>query len=248
LSAKINFLRSRTATHPLTITSSLIPKVVLASKDLILADAMDVDADIASNPNKEQQKDCKKGNNIDDEGAEVDEDKSGVYAKGDQDDDEGEDDEDEDSEREDREGEVEVEDDEDSESEDDNGDDETYIEKDCAALTSGPSTIFSCTIRYMDLTSLDLQHFHRVSQVLLIRDEWDAVVDICNKRKMGLPGSAILTGQPGTGKHYYRSWISACKLITPCRQDGPSVLHSYHLPHPGTADCVSGHARRCLHH
>ena len=174
----------------------------------------DVDVDIASDKNNEQKKDCE-DNNVDgedamgdmgDEGAIGDEDDEGVTgdegdedesdedAKGDQDDDEG---------------------DEDSESEDDDGDDKSYIDKDKAVLSSGPSAIFDCTIRYMDLTCLNLRHFNRVSRVLLIRDEWDAVVDIFNQREIGIEGSAILTGQLGSGKHHYSSWISGCKLITP---------------------------------
>jgi hypothetical protein len=87
-----------------------------------------------------------------------------------------------------------------------------YIDQDATVLSH---TIFPCTIRYMDLTCLNLRYFNRVSQVLLIRDEWDAVVDIFNKRTTGIRGSALLTGQPGTGKHYYGPWIGVCKLISP---------------------------------
>jgi hypothetical protein len=89
LSTKIRFLCSRTATHRLTITSSPIPKVVFDSEDLILVDAMGVDVDVASNPDQEQEGDCE-GNNVDDDDAKVDKDKSDEYAKGDQDDQEGE--------------------------------------------------------------------------------------------------------------------------------------------------------------
>jgi hypothetical protein len=206
LSTKIAFLRSRTATHRLTITSSPIPKVVLASE---LADAMEVDVDIASNPNKEQDNDVKvdaKGDqddeegevdNGDDEGGENgdDGDREGEVDDGDDEGGENEDDED-------REGKVDDEDDEDGKREDDNRTDKAYIDKDRDVLSSEPSAIFPCTIRFMDLAFLNLQHFDRVAQVLLIRDEWDAVVDIYNERQAGLRGSAILTGQPGSGKHY----------------------------------------------
>ena len=98
------------------------------------------------------------------------------------------------------------------ESDDDSEGDSKYIGHDATVLSD---TIFPCTIRYMDLTCLDLQHFRRVSQVLLIRDEWDEVVDIFNKRDPRIQGSALLTGQPGTGKYYYGPWISVCKLISP---------------------------------
>jgi hypothetical protein len=95
---------------------------------------------------------------------------------------------------------------------DDDSEGDKYIDQDATVLSH---TIFPCTIRYMDLTCLNLQYFNRVSQVLLIRDEWDVVVDIFNKRETGIRGSALLTGQPGIGKYYYGPWISVCKLISP---------------------------------
>ena len=58
-----------------------------------------------------------------------------------------------------------------------------YIVEDADVLSHEP-TVFPSTIRYMDLTSLELQHFKRVPRVLLIRNEWDAVVDILNKREL----------------------------------------------------------------
>jgi hypothetical protein len=82
--------------------------------------------------------------------------------------------------------------------EDSEGKNEKYIDEDADVLSRKPA-LFPCTIRYMDLTCLELQYFDRVPQVLLIRDEWDAVVDIFNKRKTGRQGSAVLTGQPGIG-------------------------------------------------
>jgi hypothetical protein len=171
LNTKVDFLRSRTATYPLTITGSLVPKVVLhASEAPIPADAMDVDVDIESDQNIKIQENL--------EGKDL----------GDEDDQRIEDDE----------GEL---DDECDEGEGDGEDDESYIDEDAAVLSRGPSAILPCTIRYMDLTCVNLRHFHRVPKVLLIRDEWDAVVDIFNKRESGLLGRAILTGQPGIGRH-----------------------------------------------
>ena len=119
----------------------------------------------------------------------------------------------EDSEIEDESDETAVGDEGDEDDEDSEGEvNDEYIGRDATVLSH---TIFPCTIRYMDLTCLNLQHFNRVSQVLLIRDEWDAVVDIFNERATGIRGSALLTGQPGTGKYYYGPWISVCKLISP---------------------------------
>jgi hypothetical protein len=214
LEAKTAFLRSRTATHTLTTTGSPVPKVVLQPPDgLIPMDVMDVGVRIESCKNMDQQEDCEdKDSDKDamedksDENAVGDEsdenamgDQSDENATGDEGDemgDEGDEMGDESDEDEDSEGEV----------------NDKYIDQDATTLSH---TIFPCTIRYMDLTCLNLRHFNRVSQVLLIRDEWDAVVDIFNKRKTGIQGSALLTGQPGTGKYYYGPWISVCKLISP---------------------------------
>ena len=90
-----------------------------------------------------------------------------------------------------------------SESEDVDEADMSYIDEDAAVLSHGSTSILPCIIRCMDLTCLNLQHFDRVPQVLLIRDEWDAVIDIFNERPSGKRGSAVWTGQPGTGKRYY---------------------------------------------
>jgi hypothetical protein len=190
LEAKTTFLRSRTATHTLTTTGSPVPKVVLQPPDgLIPMDVMDVGVRIESCKNMDQQEDCEDKDSDED----AMEDESDENPVGDESDEMG-DESDEDDE--DSKGEV----------------NDKYIDQDATVLSH---TIFPCTIRYMDLTCLNLRHFNRVSQVLLIRDEWDAVVDIFNKRTTGIRGSALLTGQPGTGKYYYGPWISVCKLISP---------------------------------
>ena len=77
-------------------------------------------------------------------------------------------------------------------------DDTTY-------LSEGSTAIFPCTIRYMDLTFLQLKHLNRVPHLMLIRDEWRTVVHIFNKRRRGIQGSTVFTGQPGTGEHRYCS-------------------------------------------
>ena len=210
LNAKTNFLRSRTATHPLTTTGSLVPKVVLhASEALIPTDAMEVDVDIESDKNIKLRENLER-KDIDAEDARDGGGHEDVKAGVDGDDDDEDGDEDDEGEEED-EGEVEDEGDEEDEGEvnDEHSEGEgnsknakSYIDEDATVLSLGPTAIFPCTIRYMDLTCLNLRHFKRVSQVLLIRNEWDAVVDIFNQREIGFRGSAILTGQPGTGKHH----------------------------------------------
>jgi hypothetical protein len=184
LETKMNFLRSRTATLPLTVTTdSLVPKVVLqASEGLVPANAMDVNDDTSSEKIIKQQVDHK-GKDIGDENPKGDVDDD--VAKG-------------------------AENDQHSESEDVNEDDTLYIDEDAAVLSHGSNPVLPCTIRYMDLTCLSLQHFDRVPQVLLIRDEWDAVIDLFNQREMGIRGGALWTGQPGIGKRHYSPWISGC--------------------------------------
>jgi hypothetical protein len=163
LTAKIGLLRSKPS-RPLTITGSLVPKVVLAL-DPTVAEAVNVDVNIE---NDEEEEDCEDdyldAKDGDDSSDKHHEDES-----------------------------------EDDESERDEEDDKAYIHNDNDVLSTGSSAIFPCTIRYMDLTCLHLEHFLCVSKVLLIRDEWDAVVDIFNDREVGLKGSAVLTGQPGSG-------------------------------------------------
>lgn len=156
LEAKIDFLRSRTATRPLTIiTESLVPKVVLCKG------AMDVDEHREGRHDEDSE-------GVDDEAGEAE---VVVVA------------------------------------------DRSYIDEDAAVLSHGPTAVLPCTVRYMDLTCLNLQYFGRVSKVLLIRDEWDAVIDIFNARKKGIKGSALWTGQPGIGKTSLLFYILVICLI-----------------------------------
>jgi len=154
LKTKMDFLRSRTATRSLGITTdSLVPKVVLIKKQ---EDKDNNEEDAKFDVGDE---DTQYDGNVEDESENVDE------------------------------------------------DDKSYIDEDAAFLSRGPAPVLPCTIRYMDLTCLNLKHFYRVSQVLLIRDKWDAVVDIFNKKERGKGGSAIWRGEPGTGKQHYSPWI-----------------------------------------
>jgi len=80
----------------------------------------------------------------------------------------------------------------------------------------------------MDLTCLNLRHFDRVPEVLLIRHEWDAVIDLFNKRPSGKRGSAVWTGQPGIGKRHYGPSISGLQLII-LLNEGKTALFYYIL-------------------
>jgi hypothetical protein len=79
------------------------------------------------------------------------------------------------------------------------------IDSDAALLSEGPDAIFPCSIRYLDLTFLELKHLVRVPHLMLIRDEWRTVIDIFNNRERGIRGSAVWTGSPGIGRHSYSS-------------------------------------------
>ena len=79
----------------------------------------------------------------------------------------------------------------------------SYIEKDAIYLSTGDTAIFPCTIRYMDLRPLGLTHFTRTPQLMLLRKEWEDMVDLFNKREKGIRGGAIFTGQPGIGECCY---------------------------------------------
>jgi hypothetical protein len=79
----------------------------------------------------------------------------------------------------------------------------SYVEKDAIYLSTGDTAIFPRTIRYMDLTVLNLTHFTRTPKLMLRRNEWGNMVEIFNKRKKGIEGSAVFTGQPGIGECYY---------------------------------------------
>ena len=76
---------------------------------------------------------------------------------------------------------------------------------DATYLSEGSTAIFPCTIRYMDLTFLELKHLNRVPHLMLIHDKWRAVIHIFNKMRRGIQGSTAFTGQSGTGEHHYCS-------------------------------------------
>ena len=77
-----------------------------------------------------------------------------------------------------------------------------YIIADAKELSTGSTAVLPCTIRYMDLTTLELEESILVKHLTLIRDEWNTMIDLFNGRKRGVRGSAIFTGSPGFGEHH----------------------------------------------
>jgi len=53
-------------------------------------------------------------------------------------------------------------------------------------LSEGDTMVFPCTIRYIDLTILNLEYLDRVPHLMLIRDKWRTMVDIFNGREKGI--------------------------------------------------------------
>ncbi|KIL56102.1 hypothetical protein M378DRAFT_53335, partial [Amanita muscaria Koide BX008] len=94
-------------------------------------------------------------------------------------------------------------------SDDDDGDDAMdidpnhgYADSHTDHLSNEATAIFPYTIRYVDLTLLNLKMELRVPLLMLFRNEWGSMIDIFNTRThlKGIRGSAFLTGQPGIGK------------------------------------------------
>jgi hypothetical protein len=124
----------------------------------------------------------------------------------------------------------------------------SYYDTNAAFLSDGSAAVLPCTIRYMDLTVLKLKHLTHVPHLMLIRDDWEAVVDIFNRRQKGILGSAAITGQPGIGEHHYRSWPIFNQRTNFRRQHLPAVLHSYPLHYSSPANRVSGQGGRSFPH
>ncbi|KIM46713.1 hypothetical protein M413DRAFT_23080 [Hebeloma cylindrosporum] len=69
------------------------------------------------------------------------------------------------------------------------GADPDPIAADLAYLSEG-TAVFPYSIRYMDLTFLNLQHSWRVPQLLFIRDEWKIMIGLFNTGEKGIHGGA----------------------------------------------------------
>jgi hypothetical protein len=85
-----------------------------------------------------------------------------------------------------------------------------YSLADAAELSTGSAAVLPCIIRYMDLTALKLKYLSRVPRLTLIRDEWETMIKVFNRREGGVYGSAVFTGSPGIGEHYFRLRTRAC--------------------------------------
>ena len=131
-------------------------------------------------------------------------------------------------------------DDNDAVADDDDGSHTDHLSKEAKA-------IFPYTIRYVDLTALDLKNLS-VPLLMLFRNEWGTMIDIFNKRthRKGIRGSAVFTGQPGIGKRLY------CHLTVtsnqPTRKNMPVVFHPHPLRDSRPEIRVSGHGRHGLHY
>ena len=78
---------------------------------------------------------------------------------------------------------------------------------------SYPDELFEflpATIRYLDITPLQLQHHPRISFPLLLRDEYDIMSNNLQDMQVfeGIAGSCLITGQPGIGEPRLLSFIS----------------------------------------
>ena len=107
-----------------------------------------------------------------------------------------------------------------------------YIIADANELSAGSTAIFPCAIRYMDLTTLELENCSiPVKPLTLIRDEWNFMIDLFNARKPGIHGSAIFTGSPGISEHLLSS--NLCSQLTDHqRQNLPLILYLNPLHQP----------------
>ena len=62
-------------------------------------------------------------------------------------------------------------------------------------------SLFPATVRFLDLSSLELQdEADRFPSPLLLREEYDYISKLINKRPHDASGSVIISGQPGTGE------------------------------------------------
>ena len=121
-----------------------------------------------------------------------------------------------------------------------------HVDPHMAHLSNEAKAIFPYTIRYVDLTVLKLKGDLRVPQLMLFRNEWGTMIDIFNKSEKGRRGSAVFTGQPGIGEHYY--WYLTVTSNQQTRENMSAVFHPYPLHHSRPVNCVPGYVRQDLHH
>ena len=133
---------------------------------------------------------------------------------------------------------------------DDDDDAAMMIDSDhCSGDTYIPNevmAIFPYTIQYVDLTVLQSKKELRVPRLMLFRNEWGTMIDIFNKRKKGIRGSALFSGQPGIGEHHY--WYLTVTSNQRTRENMHVVFHPHSLHYSCPANRVSGCVRQCLHY
>ncbi|KAF8273633.1 hypothetical protein EI94DRAFT_1913870 [Lactarius quietus] len=77
-------------------------------------------------------------------------------------------------------------------------------------------SIFPQQIHYLDLTTLNLKKSWKargLPLVMLIRSEWETLLDSFSKRERGRDGSVFLTGQPGIGKTCFLYYVLVTRLL-----------------------------------
>jgi len=87
----------------------------------------------------------------------------------------------------------------DTDAEDDGMD--TSSDSGSTTAAEGCTGVFPYTVRYIDLTFLQLEQRWRVPHLLFIRDDWGFMINLFNKREKGIDGGGAFTGQPGIGGH-----------------------------------------------
>jgi len=75
------------------------------------------------------------------------------------------------------------------------------VENDEDSLVDEFPQFFSIRIQYLDLSCLGLENkpLH-IPLLLLIHQEYDVISDLLNQCANNFSGSAIISGQPGTGE------------------------------------------------
>ena len=125
-------------------------------------------------------------------------------------------------------------------------DDNAAIVVENTHLPNEATALFPYTIQYVDLTVLRWQGMLRVPRLMLFRNEWGDMIDIFNNGEKGMEGSAVFSGQPGIGEHYY--WYLTITSNQRTRKNMHVVFHPHSLYHSRPANRVSGRSRQGLHY
>jgi hypothetical protein len=98
----------------------------------------------------------------------------------------------------------------------------------------------------MDLNPLKLEHLTRAPHLMLLRNEWNNVVDIFNKRLNGIRGCAIFIGLEFVSTVIALEFALSTNGLLFEGQNWLVVLHPYPLHYLCPANCVSGYEGRSL--